>query len=265
MLAGTTATGLKTDLLVRSILATAAGLGATRLAVTASRGSSRLRLRLPAPPLGACVIALFVVALALGQQALDIPYVKEQRRSTVPSTELEDFDQATRGGPDDPVLLTDLVDLPVFRDVYVFNVWRAHFAHPAAEFSERTDFLTALSREDDPEVFTLALTHNRFDEIDYVVLRPAADGTLLYLFADDDFPRGTKDRELRFDLDLFEPEVFERTDTGSFVSLRVREDPLDGLESCDTGDQSEECRTLAAAVRRYRPYLDDDTLAALDR
>jgi hypothetical protein len=267
VVSGTSATGFKTDLLVRSILAAAAGMAAAQLLLAAARGRSRLRLGMPAPPLGACAIALFIVALALGQDAVGIPYVKDQRKAKEPVVLLADFDRVREGGPDDPVLLTDIVELPAFRDVFVFNVWRAHYAHPAAEFSERADFLTDLSRERDPEVFALALTHNRFDQIDYVVLRPQAYGNLIYTFEDDDFPRGTKSRKLGYDLALFQTRVFERTDTTSFVSFRVRpgDDPLARPRSCADDEASPGCSALADAVERYEPYLDDEALNAAGR
>lgn len=262
VLTGTSLTGFKSDLLVRSILAVAAGMAAVQMIIAVAGPGARRRLRAFAPPLPACAVALFVLALALGQQAVAIPYVKDQRQATRPVQLLRDFDDATSGRANGAVLLTDVVDLPIFRDVFVFNVWRAHYAHPGAEFSERTGFLARLSHERDPEVFALALAHNRFDQIDYVVLRLRADGTLPYTFSDDDFPRGTKERTFSYDLSLFGTPTFERTDTVSFVVFRLRRDadPLRDLRSCRRTPQDARCDVLVDAIRRYKPFLDDAVL-----
>ena len=88
--------------------------------------------------------------------------------ATEPVASLSTFDRATRDDAADTVVLTDQEFLPEYRPVYVFNVWSAHYSHPAAQFDRRTRFLERLAREQDPEVFAAALRHNRYDDVDWM-------------------------------------------------------------------------------------------------
>jgi galactan 5-O-arabinofuranosyltransferase len=121
---------------------------------------------------------------------------------------------------DNPVLLSDRVDLLVFYPYDAFLQWNAHYAHPAAEFPGRVAVLESLAAAPDPDAFATAVRDNPYGPIHVFVLRPDG-GDLVYGYADDNFPDGIRAAEVRFPRELFDSAQFEVRDVGAHV-LAVR-------------------------------------------
>jgi len=251
---------LRTQGLIEFVLAAGAGLGAADLWRLATR--SELADRLDRTALAA-IVALggVVVVFAFGQQAVrEMPYLKEQREATYPRALIAGFERATHGDYEDAVVLTDVTDLSSFLPTYVFNTSNAHYSHPAALFDDRADLITALAREPDPDVFALALLHNRYDAIDLVALRDSGDG-LGYSWLADAFPAGVSSRSVTFSEDSFATDAFEPLEGSSLTMFRVdrTHDPLRGLRSCPQRPAQAKCAVLGPLLRRYSRHLDDAT------
>lgn len=236
----------KAALLIEVILLAGAALAVVALgrAVASARVLSD-RFGPPAVRAGSVVGAGFVV-FALGSTAVNaIPYVAEQRTATEPVALLATFDRATRGQPEDMIVLTDQEAIPAYRPVFVFSVWNAHYSHPAARFAERARFLERLAEEDDAAVFAAALRHNRYDRVEVVALRPQGT-TLPYTYFDDAFPRGVTRRTITFRDEQFADRWFTRRGSPQLsVFVPRRGDPLDALDE-------EQQRALR---RRYAGHL----------
>jgi len=251
---------LRTQGLIEFVLAAGAGLGAADLWRLATR--SELADRLDRTALAA-IVALggVVVVFAFGQQVVrEMPYLKEQREATYPRALIAGFERATHGDYEDAVVLTDVTDLSSFLPTYVFNTSNAHYSHPAALFDDRADLITALAREPDPDVFALALLHNRYDAIDLVALRDSGDG-LGYSWLADAFPAGVSSRSVTFSEDSFATDAFEPLEGSSLTMFRVdrTHDPLRGLRSCPQRPAQAKCAVLGPLLRRYSRHLDDAT------
>jgi hypothetical protein len=210
--------------------------------------------------MGVVVAIVLGVTFALGQTAVrDIPFLKEQRAARYPTRLIDDFERATRGDYSGKVVLTDDTDLASFLPVYVFNTSDAHYSHPAALFNDRADLLVQLSREDDPELFALAFTHNRYDRIDYIALR-SNGGALSYGYLADAFPLGVSSVSLTFPEELFDSDAFTKVGNNSLTMFRVNheQDPLRQLRQCPRRPSATECQVLRPLLARYSPHLDDD-------
>lgn len=258
----------QTNDVVDAILAVGAGLGAAHVWRVA-RGSEPLRARLGRVGVTAvCSVAAVVVSLSLVQTAIKgIPYVTQQRQSQVPTQALDDFQRAAGGPTTNSVVLTDVTELPVYLPLYVFNWWNAHYMNPPARFNDRSAFLKRLSGESDPQAFAVALLHNVYDRVDYVVLRPSPAGPFQYQFADDAFPRGVVERTFMYPQALFATRAFHRVDTVSFSVFRIqrRADPLASLRSCPAQPRRDVCRVLGSVARRYAGDVDDAVLSLASR
>jgi len=257
----------RADDVIDAVLAVGAGLAAVEL-WRATRASPAVQARLgPSGHQLATVVVGGVLVVALGQAAFEaIPYVPQQRQARVPTQLLSDFDHATRGHAIGRVVLTDIVELPVYRDVDVFNVWTAHYADPAARFTDRTRFLTRLSNDPNPTAFAAALAHNAYDTVSFVALRPAG-GTFAYQYDADNFPNGAITRQISFPAPLFATSLFQehRTDTVIVFALQRAHDPLRSLEPCARHPARPACTTLADLARRYRGDLDSSLSSLIAR
>lgn len=112
------------------------------------------------------------------------------------------------------VLVSDRVDVLALYPNHAFVVWDAHYAHPASEFGQRIEFLTQLSRSDDPSAFRALIEHNPYDMIDALVLD--ADGAdLVFTYGADAFPAGTHSSEIRYPKTLFAD--FEQIPVGDHI------------------------------------------------
>lgn len=140
-----------------------------------------------------------------------------------PAAQLRDAIADRYAGPGHPVLLSDRADLLALYPYWGFLQWNAHYAHPAAEFHQRAEFLTGLAEAGGPAEFAARSADNRFDPIDAFVLR--AEGEELVLrFADDAFPAGTRTAEVRFPRALFTGDAFDTVQLGDYV-VAVRRAP----------------------------------------
>jgi galactan 5-O-arabinofuranosyltransferase len=240
---------VKTLPLIDVVLLAGAALGAVEVARAARRAPARVERIGTRGVTVLLVVVAIAFAIPLGRDAMAaIPYVNEQRVATVPTALLTTFERATRGRSDDTVVLTDQEQLPEYLPVFVFNVWNAHYSHPAAQFDDRTRFLERLASEDDPAVFAAALSHNRYDEVASVALRRAGD-TLLYTFFDDAFPDGVVLRTLTFRPEQFDARWFSsRGDDALAVFVPESSDALRALDE-------QQRRALA---RRFAGDLDRD-------
>ena len=254
--------------MVDAVLAAGAGLGAAQLWRTV-RVSEPLRARLGRGGVTAvCSVAAVVVSFSLVQTAIKtIPYVDQQRQSHVPTQALDDFQHATGGRTKNSVVLTDVVELPVYLPLYVFNWWNAHYMNPPARFNDRSAFLRRLSKETDRQAFALALLHNVYDRIDYVALRQSPAGTFQYQYAEDAFPRGVVERTFTFEQSLFDSPALHRVDTVSFTVFVVERhrDPLGALRSCPAQPRRAACRVLGSVASRYHGDVTGDLLALAAR
>jgi galactan 5-O-arabinofuranosyltransferase len=254
--------------MVDAVLAAGAGLGAAQL-WRAARASEPLRARLGRGGVTAVLsVTAVVVSFSLLQTAVkDIPYVPQQRQSQEPTQALDDFQRATGGHTTNSVVLTDIVELPVYLPLYVFNWWDAHYMNPPARFNDRSAFLKRLSKETNPQAFALAMLHNVYDRIDYVALRPSPAGPFQYQFADDAFPKGTVERTFTYQEKLFTSSAFHRVDTVSFTVFVIRRhrDPLAGLASCPSRPARDACRVLGDVARRYPGDVDAAVLSLASR
>ena len=240
-------------------LAAGAALGATdlvRLVV-----SRRLYERIdPAAALVALAIGAVVVVFALGQDSVrSIPYLDQQRKAAYPTRLIDDFERATRGDTNGSVVLTDLTELSSFLPIYVFNTSDAHYSHPAALFNDRADLLKELSRESDADLFALAFTHNRYDDIDYVALH-SSSGSLSYGYLGDAFPLGVSNVQLTFHESSFDSDAFTEVGNDSVTVYRVNHDrdPLRSLQQCPQQPSAAKCQVLGPLLQKYSTHLDDD-------
>jgi hypothetical protein len=193
--------------LIECILAAGAGLGALHVARwSRSRDGGRSQVL----PLLAVATGVGLVAASLAA----IPQVPIQRTTKVPHEFLAGFDRATSGLPEDATILTTDWRVVDFRPVTVFNVWNAHFAHPGAQFDDRSAFVRALASEQNPRRFAASLRHNPYDEIHAVLLDRHA-GRLRYKYWEDNFPRGTVLWAVDFDEAQFSPKYFKRYRLGA--------------------------------------------------
>jgi len=252
---------------IESVLAVGAGLAAVDLWRGATSSEPvRARVGRTGQRLGAVVVG-GVLVLALGQLAVEgIPYVTQQRAARVPTQLLSDFDHATRGQAIGRVVLTDVIALPVFRNVDVFNVWSAHYADPPARFTNRARFLERLSNDRDPTAFAAAVAHNTYDTISFVAFRPPS-GNFEYAYGADNFPNGSIARQISFPTPLFDTPLFQehRTDTVIVFTLRRAHDPLRSLERCARQPSRTACRALADLARRYPGDLDSSLTSLIAR
>jgi hypothetical protein len=210
--------------------------------------------------------AIVLVVLAAAQHATDaIPYLDEQRSAEVPRQLLDDFETATHGRAGGAVVLTDVKALPVFLDVFVFNVWDAHYSHPAAQFTDRANFLKRLSNERDASVFAVALAHNRYDQIDYVVFETRHSNRLSYEYLDDAFPRGSTTVRLNFKAHQFATAQFDRRATSTLTLFAVdrSNDVLATLRSCLDDPSAPGCDVLDELAARFDDQLDAEATAMI--
>ncbi len=252
---------------IESVLAVGAGLAVIDVwRATSSSEAIRARLGRTGHRLATVVVG-GVLVIALGQLAVEaIPYVTQQRAARVPTQLLTDFDHATRGQAIGRVVLTDIIDIPVYRDVDVFNVWNAHYADPPARFTDRIRFLARLSNDLNPTAFAAALAHNTYDTISFVALRPAS-GNFNYDYGADNFPNGSLTRQISFPAPLFGDALFQehRTNTVIVFTLRRAHDPLRTLEPCARRPSLTVCGALADLARRYPGDLDSSLTSLIAR
>jgi hypothetical protein len=248
-----------TPVIIDFCLAAGAALGVLELArvLIVERRVSWIDTR---SAVGVVVAMVLAVTFALGQNAVrDMPFLKEQRSTRYPTALIRNFERATHGKYAEKIVLTDITDLPSYLPVYVFNTSDAHYSHPAALFNDRADLLKKLTYEDDPDLFALALMHNRYDTIDYVALRNSGGG-FSYDYLADAFPVGVASVSLTFPERLFDSRAFTKVGNGPVTTFRVNHDDdlLRPLRNCPQQPSAPKCDVLRPLLTRYSPHLDDD-------
>ncbi len=126
------------------------------------------------------------------------PMVERAREAVVPTWETDAAEMAERAGT---VFLTASRDFCSFYPVYSFLNHNEHYGHPCSRFKQRLDFLVALESVDDPWIFNIALRHNKFDRVDYLL--PRRIGKSLEFFVRlSNYPNGHRPQVIRFAADI---------------------------------------------------------------
>jgi len=239
--------------LLAYLLGTGAFLGLFRLWQNAPLLNQRWPL-ISWPLLATTLLTLIILLFANGvtTELLQQENVQDALDATYPAAALAAFDQLTDNRYHDRVVLVDDSDRAIlfFRPIYSFLAWSAHFSHPAGRFHDRATFLDRLAQVHDPLLFAQALAHNRYDQIDYLLLNPT-DGYWRYRFVDDNFPNRTIDREIAFPQTLLaEPYFQSRTVDGYTMLQPAAIDPLPVLTSA-TADAAIEGSAVEEWARAY--------------
>lgn len=153
-----------------------------------------------------------------------------------PTAQMAALDEAVGASYRDKTILLsrDYADWIAYRPFFAFLAWSAHYSHPAALFYERLDLLEKLTTVHSPQLFAAALFHNRYDRVDHLLLKPAADGWQM-TFLDDNFPNRNVQRTLVFpDANLGAP-YFDEITAGERVLLTpdYRAEPIENWPNPD--------------------------------
>ncbi len=211
--------------LLAYLLGAGAFLGLFRLWHSAAQLTARwptVPWRLLATTLLTLVVLLFANDVIAKLQSEE--NVQDALAATYPAAELAAFDELTGNDYRNRVaLVTDSYrSILFFRPTYSFMAWSAHFSHPAGRFHDRAAFLGKLAQLHDPLLFAQALTHNQYDRIDYLLLKPV-DGYWRYSFVDDNFPNRTVDRDILFPQALLAEPYFASASAVGYTMLRPGE------------------------------------------
>ena len=237
VVAGTPLLSFRGKPLIPMILAIAGILALVRIAGLAAARLGRPEVRRVA---GVVAVALVV---SIGQGFVttirDTPFLAAAHTTAWPDGRLPPYHAGDVAAPDppatvvrqaisdrftedrNPVLLSDRRDIMSLYPYHGFLQWGAHYAHPAAEFHSRVDFLRELAGTASPAEFAARTADNRFDRIDAFLLQVNGD-ELVFRFNDDAFD-GTNPRngEIRFSRTLLSPAAFELVPLGNHL-LAVR-------------------------------------------
>ena len=146
---------------------------------------------------GVAIIAIVLTTRGLSTFAQSSP-VATAKRTQVPSFGISaDAANSLPGS----VVLTSNEEFFAFYPAYAFICVNEHYSHPASRFIQRYDFLNILQRVRDPWLFHLALRHNVFDPVDYVMPEKRGES---YYFATalSTYPDKLKLVETKFDATL---------------------------------------------------------------
>ena len=119
-------------------------------------------------------------------------------------------------GTDHPVVLSTRPDVMALNPYYGFSQWQFYYAHPAASFPARIEFLREMADAPTPERFAELAADNRYDAIDAFVLFDA-DDQLVFHYRDENFPDGSKPGVVAFPRSLFASAAFSVVDLGDYV------------------------------------------------
>jgi galactan 5-O-arabinofuranosyltransferase len=135
---------------------------------------------------------------------------------SVSANAIRDVIDSRYAGPDHPVVLSDRADVLAVNPYYGFSQWQVFYAHPAAMFHARIDFLRTLASSESADAFAELSVANPYDAIDAFVL--ADEGEMLaFHYRDENFPTSTKGGLVEFRRALFDPAAFELVDLGDYV------------------------------------------------
>ncbi len=182
--------------------------------------------------MGACGIAIpaFWAAQDFQRQLEVNPRVAKAHETSVPEAllALVDAEFVDPGA----VFLTDYEEIAYYRPQFLFNSFGVYFAHPAAAFAERSEFIHLLSSLQDPAAVSIAVQHNRLDHVDAVLMHRTADGSLSYKYSADNFPYGTVTVEVLFSPGQFGGPTWTNTSDGEFTLYRPVSISADELSLC---------------------------------
>ncbi len=120
-----------------------------------------------------------------------------------------------------PVLLSARTDILGLYPTYAFLHWAAIYSNGFAQYHDRVDFITELSREQDPATFARLARENQFDPIDAFVL--AVNGERLeFTYRLDNFPYAFDNHTVTFARSQFDPQEFTITETGGYFVAAYR-------------------------------------------
>lgn len=157
------------------------------------------------------------------------------------------------------VFLSNNEELYSFYPVFSFLAANQHYSHPSSDYMGRMRFLEFLENVNDPRLLNLALRHNRFDPVDFL-MPTVKNGKLEFLFALSNYPNKYQYRTIRFDTSLLSNStLFEKVN--DFPIYRV----VDSVPPA--GAISAPVQTLGSLVqmRRLRQFLDQDGRDVLDK
>lgn len=177
----------------------------------------------------ATCLLLFVVVLFANDVIIELQTqenVQDAVAATYPAEELAMFDRLTNGDYENRVgLVTNSYrSILFFRPLYSFLAWSAHFSHPAGNFHSRAELLTKAAQVHDPALFATLMANNRYDPIDYFLLKPI-NAHWNYGFVDDNFPYRVVDREINFPQVLLAEPYFQARRAGEYTLLVQQELP----------------------------------------
>lgn len=153
-----------------------------------------------------------------------------------PAEQMRALDDAIQGDYEDKTILLsrDYADWVAYRPFFTFLAWSAHYSHPAGLFHERLDLLETLTTVHTPELFIAVLLHNRYAQIDHLLLRPMGDAwTMTFLV--DNFPIRNVQRRLAFAAENLTAPYIVATPALERVLLTPQQtaDPLPRLRALD--------------------------------
>ncbi len=198
-----------------AVLAPLVGLGGYTLYAQARAGRSAIFLAY-----GVAIVASIFAVRGLSSLA------RSSAIDTAIKTQVPDF----RISPEDTralsgsVLLSSNEEIFAFVPAYAFICVNEHYSHPASRFALRYDFLNILQRAKNPWLLHLALRHNVFDPIDYVMPEKRGD-SYYFTTALSTYPDRLKQVETRFDAVLLQDTALFTRITGPNLH-RVRTSEL---------------------------------------
>ncbi len=174
---------------------------------------------------GVVIVAMLLLFCTRGMTRLaHDSYFEKARATTVPDFGLTKPEVSEMA---DKVLLASNEECFAFLPAKAFININEHYAHPASQFALRYDFLTHLCKIGDRRLFHYALSHNRFDAIDYILPEKRGDSIWLYV-ALSAYPDGLVLKQLAFPAAFLEDtSLYHRVGKSSLYRvLNLKDDQL---------------------------------------
>ncbi|MDH4158264.1 MAG: arabinofuranosyltransferase [candidate division Zixibacteria bacterium] len=180
--------------------------------------------------------------------------VRTARTARAPTWGLDATEMESRKGR---VFLTMHEELCSFYPVYSFMAHNEHYSNPASRFRDRFRFLYVLQSVHDPFLLNLALRHNVFDAVDYLMPR-LQDGRFEIIIALSNYPDKHRRHSLTFETRSVDDTAMFVKETGAHL-YRVEETPMElyGGPVFDEGTLRDSLLYLAR-LKMLREYLDSD-------
>ena len=159
------------------------------------------------------ITALFPIFLHGFNRLIRHPMVKTARTTWGVSWGLDKDEMVHRQGS---VFLSAHEALTAFYPVYNFIAHNQHYAHPASRHIQRFRFLHNLQVTQEPYLFNLALTHNRFDHVDFFMPRKK-DGRFQILQGLSNYPDRYADQALNYNMAVISDTTLFRKEKGEHL------------------------------------------------